>query len=95
MRSLFLVIGDLPLNISDVQRPGFFRISQGARFRHNFVSPVSPNNLLHLSEPTIFMVSHSYEISDSVSEVSKTILFGVKPCDLKGYRGSEFHSSTK
>jgi ferredoxin len=74
-------ISELPLEISDVQKPGKYEIVEGFRFRH---SHSSPKWYLLPPEQVILTISPSYEAIDSgVSEGRRAVLFGVKPCDLK------------
>lgn len=73
-------VDDLPLNVSDIQGPGFFRVSRGTRFRHSFVSP---KVFLNPSEQLLLMVSQNYEVKSVIAEVPKVVLFGLKPCDVK------------
>ncbi|MEM1645299.1 MAG: 4Fe-4S dicluster domain-containing protein [Ignisphaera sp.] len=73
-------INDLPLDFSDIQKPGFYRLSKGIRFRHSFVSP---KLYLHPPEQLISLVLPNYRIVDYDLYIDKVILFGIKPCDLR------------
>ncbi|MEM4513481.1 MAG: 4Fe-4S dicluster domain-containing protein [Ignisphaera sp.] len=73
-------VNDLPLNVSDIQGPGFFRITKGTRFRH---SVASPKVFLNPSEQLLLMVFRNYDVESVVGEIPRVVLFGIKPCDVK------------
>jgi ferredoxin len=70
---------DLPLSVSDVQGPGYYRLVDGYRFRHTYGSP---KHYLLPPEHAILVVKPSYEVVEPERESGGVVFFGIKPCDL-------------
>jgi ferredoxin len=74
-------VDELPLKVSDVQRPSYYRLVPGFRFRH---ASVSVKNYLIPPEHTLLTVSQDYNILGYGDDLNgNVILLGIKPCDLK------------
>jgi ferredoxin len=75
------IVDEIPFNISDIQRPGFYRVSHGYRFRHSYCSP---KDFLLPSEHRLLTVSQSYEFIEDIESIDSSIVFfGIKSCDRK------------
>lgn len=74
-------LSDMPIKVSDIQRPGYYELVAGYRFR---LSYASPKWYLLPPEHSLLKVSPNYEVADVVdnSTPSRVVLFGIKPCDL-------------
>ena len=73
-------VSDLPLGVVDEQKPGYYRLLQGFRFRHCMDSP---KRFLLPPEHLLVTISSSYDVIKVEDDVEPVILFGIKPCDLK------------
>lgn len=70
----------IPLNMADVQKPGFFRIEKGVRFRHTYSSP---KTLLLPSEHIVYTISKDLEVTVQTEQDARIVFFGLKSCDIK------------
>jgi len=74
-------LSDMPIRVSDIQRPGYYELVAGYRFR---LSYASPKWYLLPPEHSILKVSPDYEFVDSTNNslANKVVMFGIKSCDL-------------
>jgi len=74
-------LSDMPIKVSDIQRPGYYELVAGYRFR---LSYASPKWYLLPPEHSILRVLPNYEVVNAVnnSPVNKVVMFGIKPCDF-------------
>ena len=74
-------VDEIPLAVSDIQKPGFYRVLPGYRFRH---SHCSPKDFLLPPEHRVLTVSQNYEVVEDIESMdSDIVFFGIKSCDRK------------
>ena len=75
---------EIPLDLTVVQRPGYYKVSSGFGFTHSFQSP---KTFLYPPRMTVAIVREDLSVEipeDNISE--EVVLFGIKPCDLAAIR---------
>jgi len=74
-------LSDMPIRISDIQRPGSYELVAGYRFR---LSYAPPKWYLLPPEHSVLKVSPNYEVVDAINNslVNRVVMFGIKPCDF-------------
>ncbi|MET1159346.1 MAG: 4Fe-4S dicluster domain-containing protein [Thermoprotei archaeon] len=72
-------IEEYPLDITDIQKPGYYKLEKGGKFKHSFQSPKS---ILIPPEHVILRVNEKLEVQPITVEEEQIALFGIKPCEL-------------